>query len=53
MKADIKNKILLEEEVYDLRSRLTKHKELEKKVADLQVCFFYINKICFFNLMLF
>ncbi|KAF7277840.1 hypothetical protein GWI33_009097 [Rhynchophorus ferrugineus] len=37
MKGDIKNKIFLEEEVHDLRSRLTKHKELEKKVADLQV----------------
>lgn len=36
MKADIKNKILLEEEVHDLRNRLTKYKELEKTVADLQ-----------------
>lgn len=37
LKGDLKNKLLMEEEVYDLRNRLAKHKELEKKVADLQV----------------
>ncbi|CAH1126285.1 unnamed protein product [Ceutorhynchus assimilis] len=37
LKGDLKNKLLLEEEVYDLRNRLSKHKELEKKTADLQV----------------
>ncbi|XP_050299505.1 mitotic spindle assembly checkpoint protein MAD1 [Anthonomus grandis grandis] len=36
LKANLKNKIVLEEEVYDLRNRLGKHKELEKKVAELQ-----------------
>lgn len=37
LKLDSRNKSLLEEEVHDLKSRLSKHKELEKKLADLQV----------------
>lgn len=50
LKLDSRNRSLLEEEVYDLKSRLSKHKELEKKLADLQVSKMVVFKICFFYL---
>lgn len=37
LKEEVRNKLLLEEEVYDLKNRLTKFKAQEKKLADLQV----------------
>lgn len=37
LKEEVRNKLLLEEEVYDLKNRLTKFKVQEKKLADLQV----------------
>ncbi|XP_066249239.1 mitotic spindle assembly checkpoint protein MAD1 [Euwallacea similis] len=39
LKVELKNKLLLEEEVLHLKTRLVKHKDLEKKVADLQAQF--------------
>ncbi|KAJ8983396.1 hypothetical protein NQ317_010489 [Molorchus minor] len=36
LKEEIRNKLLLEEEVYDLKRRLTKFKAQEKKLSDLQ-----------------
>ncbi|KAJ8972305.1 hypothetical protein NQ314_000220 [Rhamnusium bicolor] len=37
LKEEVRNKLLLEEEVYDLKNRLTKFKIQEKKLTDLQV----------------
>lgn len=37
IKDEIRNKLLLEEEVYDLKSRLAKHKEQEGKLMDMQL----------------
>lgn len=37
LKEEICNKLILEEEVYDLRTRITKLKEMEKKYSELQV----------------
>ncbi|XP_018579293.1 mitotic spindle assembly checkpoint protein MAD1-like [Anoplophora glabripennis] len=37
LKEEVRNKLLLEEEVYDLKNRLIKFKAQEKKLADLQV----------------
>ena len=39
LKDEVKNKLLLEEEVHDLKSRLTHYKEQEKRIAALQVIF--------------
>ncbi|XP_019773275.2 mitotic spindle assembly checkpoint protein MAD1 [Dendroctonus ponderosae] len=36
LKDNLKNKLLLEEEVHDLKNRLTKSKELEKRAAELR-----------------
>ncbi|KAJ3650286.1 hypothetical protein Zmor_021983 [Zophobas morio] len=36
LKDEVKNKLLLEEEVHDLKSRLTHYKEQEKRIAALQ-----------------
>lgn len=41
LKEEIRNKLLLEEEVYDLKNRIAKFKSQEKKFADLQVCNFH------------
>lgn len=40
LKDDIGNKLVLEEEVYDLKSRVSKIKDIEKKYAELQVFYF-------------
>lgn len=37
LKDGIKNKLLLEEEVHDLKSRIQKYKERDQKYAELQV----------------
>lgn len=37
LKEEICNKLILEEEVFDLKSRMSKLKEMEKKYAELQV----------------
>ncbi|CAG9821072.1 unnamed protein product [Phaedon cochleariae] len=37
LKDEIRNKLILEEEVHDLKNRLTKFKEYEKKLSELQV----------------
>lgn len=37
LKEEIYNKLILEEEVFDLKSRITKLKEVEKKYSELQV----------------
>lgn len=37
LKEEVRNKLLLEEEVYDLKNRLVSHKEQEKKLTALQI----------------
>lgn len=37
VKNEIGNKLILEEEVFDLKTRIAKLKEMEKKYAELQV----------------
>lgn len=40
LKEEIYNKLILEEEVFDLKTRVTKLKEIEKKYSELQVSIF-------------
>lgn len=44
---NLKNKLLLEEEVHDLKNRLTKSKELERRAAELRVGFLNWPQLCF------
>lgn len=39
LKEEIRNKLLLEEEVHDLKTRIQKYKERDEKYAELQASY--------------
>lgn len=41
LKDEVRNKLILEEEVNSLKTRLVNYKEQEKKLANLQVIYYF------------